>query len=189
MIIQIGFNIFSQNYEEIIGDEIVGTINTSNLEQIYNFNYINKAVANVEHYYWVKIQKMTDGYNEELPDDSQTRILDKTGNLIMLQEVLGTNIVSSENNTWNIGNNNSINYSLGNVGINQENAQEKLVVNGNLKVTGENSYLNIPSNPPLVYNSSGKKGDITWDEKYFYVCINDNMWKRTLFFTDKWGAE
>ena len=187
--IQIGFNIFSQNYEEIIGDEIVGTINTSNLEQIYNFNYINKAVANVEHYYWVKIQKMTDGYNEELPDDSQTRILDKTGNLIMLQEVLGTNIVSSENNTWNIGNNNSINYSLGNVGINQENAQEKLVVNGNLKVTGENSYLNIPSNPPLMYNSSGKKGDITWDEKYFYVCINDNMWKRTLFFTDKWGAE
>ena len=189
MRIQIGFNVFSLDYEEIIGDEIVGTINTSNLEQIYNFNYINKAVANVEHYYWVKIQKLNDGLSQDLGSDSQTQVLTKSGNLIMLQEVLGTNIVSTENKNWSVGNNNSINYSLGNVGINQENAQEKLVVNGNLKVTGENSYLNIPSNPPLMYNSSGKKGDITWDEKYFYVCINDNMWKRTLFFTDKWGAE
>ena len=189
MRIQIGFNVFSLNYEEIIGDEIVGTINTSNLEQIYNFNYINKAVANVEHYYWVKIQKLNDGLSQDLGSDSQTQVLTKSGNLIMLQEVLGTNIVSTENKNWSVGNNNSINYSLGNVGINQENAQEKLVVNGNLKVTGENSYLNIPSNPPLTYNSSGKKGDITWDDKYFYVCINDNMWKRTLFFTDKWGVE
>ena len=189
MRIQIGFNVFSLNYEEIIGDEIVGTINTSNLEQIYNFNYINKALANVEHYYWVKIQKLNDGLSQDLGSDSQTQVLTKSGNLIMLQEVLGTNIVSTENKNWSVGNNNSINYSLGNVGINQENAQEKLVVNGNLKVTGENSYLNIPSNPPLTYNSSGKKGDITWDDKYFYVCINDNMWKRTLFFTDKWGVE
>jgi len=184
--IQIGFNVFSLNYEEIIGDETIGTINTSNLEQTYSFTYINKSIANVSHYYWVKVQRVNDGTVYDLDSSSQTRIINKPGNLIMLQEVIGSNIVSGENTNWSVGNNNSLNYSQGNVGINASNPDEKLVVDGNIKIIGSNNYLNIPSNPPLNYNSPGKKGDITWDEKYFYVCINNNLWKRSIFFTEQW---
>ena len=184
--IQIGFNVFSLDYEEIIGDETIGTINTSNLEQTYSFSYINKSIANVPHYYWVKVQRVNDGTVYDLDISSQTRIINKPGNLIMLQEVIGTNIVSGENTNWSVGNNNSLNYSQGNVGINAGNPDEKLVVDGNIKIIGSNNYLNIPSNPPLHYNSPGKKGDITWDEKYFYVCIKDNLWKRSIFFTEQW---
>ena len=184
--IQIGFNVFSLNYEEIIGDETIGTINTSNLEQTYSFTYINKSIANVPHYYWVKVQRVNDGTLYDLDSSSQTRIINKPGNLIMLQEVIGSNIVSGENTNWSVGNNNSLNYSRGNVGINASNPDEKLVVDGNIKIIGSNNYLNIPSNPPLNYNSPGKIGDITWDEKYFYVCIKDNLWKRSIFFTEQW---
>jgi hypothetical protein len=184
--IQIGFNVFSLNYEEIIGDETIGTINTSNLEQTYSFTYINKSIANVPHYYWVKVQRINDGTVYDLDSSSQTRIINKPGNLIMLQEVVGSNIVSGENTNWSVGNNNSLNYSRGNVGINASNPDEKLVVDGNIKIIGSNNYLNIPSNPPLNYNSPGKIGDITWDEKYFYVCIKDNLWKRSIFFTEQW---
>ena len=184
--IQIGFNVFSLNYEEIIGDETIGTINTSNLEQTYSFTYINKSIANVPHYYWVKVQRVNDGTLYDLDSSSQTRIINKPGNLIMLQEVIGSNIVSGENTNWSVGNNNSLHYSQGNVGINASNPDEKLVVDGNIKIIGSNNYLNIPSNPPLNYNSPGKIGDITWDEKYFYVCIKDNLWKRSIFFTEQW---
>ena len=184
--IQIGFNVFSLDYEEIIGDETIGTINTSNLEQTYSFTYINKSIANVPHYYWVKVQRINDGTIYDLDSSSQTRIINKPGNLIMLQEVIGSNIVSGENTNWNVGNNNSLNYSRGNIGINVNNPDEQLVVDGNVKIIGSNNYLNIPSNPPLTYNSHGKQGDITWDEKYFYVCIKDNLWKRTIFFTEQW---
>ncbi|MDA7464599.1 hypothetical protein N8996_07410, partial [Candidatus Poseidonia alphae] len=187
--IQIGYNVFALDYEEVICDETMGTLNTSNLEQPFNFNYINKAKGSYPHYYWIKFQKILDSNveNLDLGNDYNTKILNSVGNLIMLQEVVGTNVSEITNTTvWSQGAENKLSYNLGNIGINTENPTERLEIDGSVKIIGENSFLNIPSNPPTSSNSSGKQGDITWDDNYIYVCVAENSWKRTLFFKDNW---
>jgi len=157
----------------------MGTENTTTLEQSYNFNFINKSLSNDPHYYWVKVQKIDPDNPQVLEISYDTQILDKSGNLLMLQEVTGTTVNSSDNTTWLNQNNNSINYNLGNVGINTNNPSETLVVNGNVKIIGNNSFLNIPSNPPTHSNSNGNQGDITYDSSYIYMCVENNSWKRS----------
>ena len=149
--IQIGYNVFALDYEEIICDETMGTINTSNLEQTFNFNYINKAKGSVPHYYWIKFHKILDSNveNLDLGNNYNTKILNSVGNLIMLQEVVGTNVSEITNTTvWSQGAENKLSYNLGNIGINTENPTERLEIDGSVKIIGENSFLNIPSNPP-----------------------------------------
>ena len=187
--VQIGYNVVALDYHEVICDETMGTLNTSNLEQTFNFNYINKAKGNYQHYYWIKFQKIlhSNVENLDLGNDYNTKILNSVGNLIMLQEVVGTNIYEITNNTvWSQGTENTLSYNLGNIGINTENPTEKLEIDGSVKITGQNSFLNIPSNPPITSNSYGKQGDITWDNNYIYVCVAENSWKRTSFSKDNW---
>ena len=187
--VQIGYNVVALDYHEVICDETMGTLNTSNLEQTFNFNYINKAKGNYQHYYWIKFQKILNSNveNLDLGNDYNTKILNSVGNLIMLQEVVGTNIYEITNTTvWSQGSENKLSYNLGNIGINTENPTERLEIDGSVKIIGENSFLNIPSNPPNNNDSYGKQGDITWDDSYIYVCVAENSWKRTLILKDKW---
>jgi len=57
----------------------------------------------------------------------------------------------------------------------------------NLAVTGDTTlsnelFLPAPTVPPAS-NSSGTKGQISWDANYVYVCIATNTWKRTALTT------
>lgn len=46
---------------------------------------------------------------------------------------------------------------------------------GNITTSG---VFNMPSNPPATAGAAGTRGDIAWDDSYFYVCTADNTWKR-----------
>jgi hypothetical protein len=75
-------------------------------------------------------------------------------------------------------------------------------VSGNLNFTGEISNPNDPDyilsglrfnnvpwrqaiwvDPPSATGSQGTSGEIAQDDDYFYVCINDNSWKRSALTT------
>ena len=43
--------------------------------------------------------------------------------------------------------------------------------------------INFLSSPPENYNSPGNMGDYAWDINYMYMCVNDNIWKRTSLTT------
>lgn len=49
-------------------------------------------------------------------------------------------------------------------------------VGGNILVNGTLSVSNIAS--PLLANSAGTIGQISWDTNYIYICIATNTWKR-----------
>ena len=183
----IGYNVPSIAFQEIICDKTVGTINTSSLEQTFSFHFINKSKNSNIHTYFIQCQKILDNnVTEELDSNYATKILSSPGDLIMLQEVIGTNVTTSTNNSWSVGQESNLAYNVGNVGINTSTPTEKLEVDGSIKITGTDSFLNIPSNPPVSNTSPGKKGDITWDSNYVYICIQNNVWKRTILFNESW---
>ncbi|MNW50750.1 hypothetical protein D3C74_282100 [compost metagenome] len=62
--------------------------------------------------------------------------------------------------------------SSGNVGVGTSEPESKLDVNGD-------SIRIRESKTPASSNSPGNKGDIAWDDKYVYVCIAKDTWKRT----------
>ena len=35
------------------------------------------------------------------------------------------------------------------------------------------------SSPPATSNSNGNIGDLAYDNKYFYICVENNKWIRT----------
>ncbi|MNO50765.1 hypothetical protein D3C76_411500 [compost metagenome] len=60
----------------------------------------------------------------------------------------------------------------GNIGIGTTTPESKLDVNGN-------SIRIRESKTPTSSNSPGNKGDIAWDDKYMYVCVEKDTWKRS----------
>jgi hypothetical protein len=60
---------------------------------------------------------------------------------------------------------------------------EKLTeINGKLNIvnTKNGQKINFLTKPPQTSISQGKKGDFAWDENYIYMCVSNNIWKRTL---------
>lgn len=39
--------------------------------------------------------------------------------------------------------------------------------------------LCLSKNPPSSKTAVGEKGEVAWDDNYFYVCVDTNTWKRT----------
>lgn len=66
----------------------------------------------------------------------------------------------------------TVKRSDGNVGIGTKDPSSKLDVNGN-------SIRIRESKTPASSNAPGNKGDIAWDDKYVYVCVEKDTWKRT----------
>lgn len=64
----------------------------------------------------------------------------------------------------------------GNLGISTENPQERLHVNGNVKI--ENDLFLPTPKVPVTSGDTGVTGQISWDSNYIYVCISSNTWKR-----------
>ena len=53
---------------------------------------------------------------------------------------------------------------------------------GGIRLVGDvttSGVFNMPSNPPATAGAAGTRGDIAWDDSYFYVCTADNTWKRS----------
>lgn len=109
-------------------------------------------------------------------------------------DVLGAYIRwNHDNNEMSIGtanNGDNIRFVTGNeetsmflrngygLGIGTTSPTERLHVSGNTLIDGDIIYPK-PSNPPTNSNDNGVKGTITWDNNYFYICVNTNTWKRT----------
>ena len=56
-----------------------------------------------------------------------------------------------------------------------------------LKAILTGNEINIAtSQTPATASSDGDKGDIAWDENYFYVSVANNTWKRAALTT--WGG-
>lgn len=64
------------------------------------------------------------------------------------------------------------------LGIGTESPTERLHVSGNTLIDGNIIYPS-PITPPINSSDNGVKGTITWDNNYFYICIDTNTWKRT----------
>ncbi|MBP1934947.1 hypothetical protein [Ammoniphilus resinae] len=65
-----------------------------------------------------------------------------------------------------------ISRSNGNVGVGASDPQTKLDVD-------DNSVRIRQSFTPASSTSPGVQGEVAWDEKYVYVCVAPNTWKRT----------
>jgi hypothetical protein len=60
---------------------------------------------------------------------------------------------------------------------------EKLTeINGKLNIVNSKNgqKINFLTKPPQTSTSPGKKGDFAWDENCIYMCVSNNIWKRTL---------
>ena len=54
---------------------------------------------------------------------------------------------------------------------------QALHISGNTLIEGDIIYPS-PTTAPVTSGATGTKGTITWDNNYFYVCVNTNTWKR-----------
>jgi len=63
------------------------------------------------------------------------------------------------------------------LGIGTESPTQKLHVSGNTLIEGDIIYPS-PRTAPVTSGATGTKGTITWDNNYFYVCVDTNTWKR-----------
>lgn len=123
--------------------------------------------------------------------------LEDTDILIENNDITGVNLIETEyiippdDKNINITNNNDINLTTtgdGNINLSTTgdgniNLNTTFVdLDGKLNIVNTNNDQKITflSSPPLTSTSIGSKGDYAWDDTYIYMCVADNMWKRTM---------
>lgn len=65
-----------------------------------------------------------------------------------------------------------IQRSSGNIGIHTDKPERRLDINDD-RLRIREAYT------PASSTSPGLKGDLAWDDRYIYICVADNQWKRT----------
>jgi hypothetical protein len=76
--------------------------------------------------------------------------------------------------------NNNVNLSTYGTGIIKLNSSF-INTTGKLNIvnTENDQKINFLTLPPTTSTSPGSKGDFAWTEDYIYICVFDNVWKRT----------
>lgn len=141
----------------------------------YNFNGLEFKLEDS----WVNIKGFSigDGFANSIIIMNDDNLLETSNIIIDDKDIYGIN---------NLEVNNIISSELNNLYINHTKWPSDIGKKGDTLIYSEDGVLSVNKNPIVYYTDNvpsekecdGKKGTISFDNEYLYVCVDDNCWKK-----------